>query len=109
MTTIKYSIDKKTRLTEEQIKKLEEAKDMPIVFDDDSPEVTKEMIKRAYRPRTSRKPKKMVSMYLSEEDIEYFKKMSVDTGIPYQTLISMYLTDCRQKERRIKLNWDEPA
>ena len=109
MTTIKYSIDNKTGLTEEQIQKLEEAKDMPIVFDDDSPEVTKEMIKRAYRPRASKKPKKMVSMYLSEEDIEYFKKMSLDTVIPYQTLISMYLTDCRQKERKIKLNWDEPA
>ena len=109
MTTIKYTIDDKTELSEEQIKKLEKAKDMPIVFDDDSPEVTKEMIKRAYRPRSTKKPKKMVSMYLSEEDIEYFKMMSTDTGIPYQTLISMYLTDCRQKQRKIKLNWDEPA
>ena len=51
----------------------------------------------------------MVSMYLSEEDIEYFKKMSVETEIPYQTLISLYLTDCRKKERKINLNWDEPA
>ena len=55
MKNIKYSINDKTWLTDEQIKKLEEAKDMPIVFDDDSPEVTKEMIKRAYRPRAAKK------------------------------------------------------
>ena len=55
MTTIKYSIDDKTEISEEQIKKLEGAKDMPIVFDDDSPEVTSEMIKRAYRPGASPK------------------------------------------------------
>ena len=109
MTTIKYTIDDKTTLTDEQIKKLKDAERMPIVFDDDSPEVTKEMIKRARRPRDSKKPKRMVSMYLSEDDIEYFKKMSLDTDIPYQTLISMYLTDCRKKERKLKLNWDEPA
>ena len=109
MTTIKYTIDDKTTLTDEQIKKLKDAERMPIVFDDDSPEVTKEMIKRARRPRASKKPKRMVSMYLSEDDIEYFKKMSLDTDIPYQTLISMYLTDCRKKERKLKLNWDEPA
>ena len=38
----------------------------------------------------------MVSMYMEEADIEYFKSMSKDTGIPYKTLISMYLTDCRK-------------
>lgn len=109
MATIKYSLDENTSLTEEQIKRLEEVKNMPITFDEDSPEVTEEMIKTAYRPRAAKKPKKMISMYLSEEDIDYFKTMSLETGIPYQTLIGMYLTDCRQKERKIKLDWQEPA
>ena len=36
---------------------------------------------------------------MEEADIEYFKSMSKDTGIPYKTLISMYLTDCRNRPR----------
>jgi predicted DNA binding CopG/RHH family protein len=40
---------------------------------------------------------------LEEETIEYFKKLSAETGLPYQTLINLYLRDCAQQER--KLEW----
>lgn len=109
MATVKYELKEDVKLSDDQIKRLEEAKKMAITFDEDSPEVTEDMIKKAYRPRATKKPKKMISMYLSEDDIDYFKQMSADNGIPYQTLISMYLTDCRQKERKLKLDWQEPA
>jgi len=46
---------------------------------------------------------------MEEADIEYFKSMSKDTGIPYQTLISMYLTDCRKTKRKFNPVWEEPA
>ena len=46
---------------------------------------------------------------MEEADIEYFKSMSKDTGIPYQTLISMYLTDCRKNKRTFNPVWEEPA
>lgn len=109
MGTVKYTLKENSKPTKKQLEMLEKAKDMPVVFDDDSPEVTEEMVKRAYRPKAEKKPKKMISMYMSEEDIAYFKSMSSETGIPYQTLISMYLSDCRKKGRKIKLDWQEPA
>lgn len=63
----------------------------------------------AYRPGRAKSTKKMVSMYMEEADIEYFKSMSKDTGIPYQTLISMYLTDCRKTKRTFNPVWEEPV
>ncbi|RKZ02792.1 antitoxin, partial [Candidatus Fermentibacteria bacterium] len=42
---------------------------------------------------------------LSVDVVEYFKTMSKDTGIPYQNLINLYLRDCVQHNRKLKLNW----
>jgi uncharacterized protein (DUF4415 family) len=39
------------------------------------------------------KLKKPVSMRLSEDVLEYFKAMAVESGVPYQTLINLYLRD----------------
>ncbi len=49
--------------------------------------------------------KKQVTMRLGIEVIEYFKEMSEATGIPYQTLINSYLTDCARNQRKLVLNW----
>lgn len=38
--------------------------------------------------------KKPVTINLDESVIAYFKKESDDSGIPYQTLINMYLRNC---------------
>ena len=51
------------------------------------------------------KDKKSVGINLSVEVITYFKQMSEETDIPYQKLIDMYLRDCVNKKRKIKLNW----
>jgi predicted DNA binding CopG/RHH family protein len=40
-------------------------------------------------------------MNLDIANIEYFKKESARTGVPYQTLINLYLTECRQQERHL--------
>ena len=42
----------------------------------------------------SNRLKKQVTINLENDTIEYFKEMSVNTGLPYQTLINMYLSDC---------------
>jgi predicted DNA binding CopG/RHH family protein len=49
--------------------------------------------------------KKQVTMRLGIEAIDYFKKMSEETGIPYQTLINSYLTDCAQNHRKLTMKW----
>ena len=49
--------------------------------------------------------KKSVGINLSPEVIDYFKKMSEETGVPYQRLIDMYLMDCVKKKRKLQLKW----
>lgn len=45
--------------------------------------------------------KKSVTIRLGEPTIEYFKELATDTGIPYQTLINLYLRDCAASGRRL--------
>ena len=50
--------------------------------------------------------KKQISINISTNVIDYFKKESEATGIPYQTLINLYLSECVSKKR--KLTWATP-
>ncbi len=49
--------------------------------------------------------KKPVTIRLDTTTIDYFKKLAVAQGIPYQNLINLYLRDCVAKGRSLKLNW----
>ena len=49
--------------------------------------------------------KKQITIRLDEESITYFKSISEDVGIPYQSLINLYLRDCAASHRKLKLNW----
>ena len=49
--------------------------------------------------------KKQVTIKLSPNVIEYFKAESTETGIPYQTLINLYLQDCVKNKKKIDLSW----
>ena len=49
--------------------------------------------------------KKQVTINLSNEVIDYFKKLSDETSIPYQTLINFYLMDCVKNNRTIEFDW----
>ena len=49
--------------------------------------------------------KKQVTIRMGIDIIEYFKRMSEDTGIPYQNLINLYLRDCVQSGRKISIKW----
>lgn len=51
------------------------------------------------------KEKKQITINLNTEVVEYFKQQSEYTGIPYQTLINLYLADCVVNERKLKLLW----
>lgn len=54
----------------------------------------------------SNRLKKQVTINLNVETIIYFKEMSSQSGIPYQTLINLYLTDCAQNHRKLQMVWD---
>ena len=49
--------------------------------------------------------KKQITIRLDEESIKYFKSISEDVGIPYQSLINLYLRDCAASHRKLNLNW----
>lgn len=49
--------------------------------------------------------KKQVTINLDENIIIYFKDMAENTGIPYQTLINLYLKDCVNNNRTPELSW----
>ena len=49
--------------------------------------------------------KKQITIRLDEESISYFKSISLDAGIPYQSLINLYLRDCATSHRKLNLNW----
>lgn len=49
--------------------------------------------------------KKQITIRLDEESINYFKSISEDVGIPYQSLINLYLRDCVASRRKLNLKW----
>ncbi len=49
----------------------------------------------------SKQLKKQVTLRLGVDVIDYFKNMSVETGIPYQNLINLYLRECVNSKRKI--------
>lgn len=51
--------------------------------------------------------KKPVTIRMGENVILYFKKMAVKTGVPYQSLINLYLQDCVSQKREIDLSWNK--
>jgi predicted DNA binding CopG/RHH family protein len=53
--------------------------------------------------------KKSVTIRLDEASIAYFKGMAEDTGIPYQSLINLYLKDCAATQKKLSLAWKPAA
>lgn len=51
------------------------------------------------------KLKKTITINIFNETIEYFKNLSEKSGIPYQTLINLYLADCAENKRELNLSW----
>ena len=53
----------------------------------------------------ARHMKKQVTLRLNKDAIEYFKAMANETGIPYQNLINLYLTECAHSGKKLTLKW----
>jgi len=49
--------------------------------------------------------KKQVTLRLGIDVIAYFKKLAGETGIPYQTLVNLYLRECAHSRKRPALKW----
>ncbi|HHH20019.1 MAG TPA: antitoxin [Campylobacterales bacterium] len=49
--------------------------------------------------------KKQVTIRLETDVIDYFKNMAENIGMPYQSLINLYLKDCVTSHRKLKMQW----
>ncbi len=60
-----------------------------------------ESIRNPYAKRL----KKQITIRLDENTINYFKDLAEEKGIPYQSLINLYLRDCADTHRELKMKW----
>lgn len=60
---------------------------------------------RAKKNPYAKQLKQQITINISVSAIEYFKSESERTGIPYQTLINLYLTDCASKQKKLQTEW----
>ncbi|MBA3937118.1 MAG: BrnA antitoxin family protein [Planctomycetes bacterium] len=49
--------------------------------------------------------KKSITIRLDPDALDYFKKTAARVGMPYQTLINLYLKDCARKRRKPEMSW----
>jgi predicted DNA binding CopG/RHH family protein len=64
---------------------------------------------KARRNPYAKRLKRQVTIRLDLPTIEYFKDVAVAAGIPYQTLINLYLRDCAMQGRKLSLEWRASA
>ena len=53
----------------------------------------------------AKKLKKQITIRIDEDAIDYFKSLSEDIGVPYQSLINLYLKDCAENHRKLQISW----
>lgn len=53
----------------------------------------------------AKRMKKQITIRLDESTVSYFKEMAEEKGIPYQSLINLYLRDCAASNRDLELRW----
>ena len=64
---------------------------------------------KARRNPYAKRLKQQITIRLDKPTIEYFKGLAEDTGIPYQTLINLYLRDCAATGRKLSMRWKTSA
>ena len=49
--------------------------------------------------------KQQVTINIEADTVSYFKGLASETGVPYQTLINLFLTYCKNTKLRPDLSW----
>ena len=53
----------------------------------------------------AKKLKKQITINIDTDTVDYFKTLSENEGIPYQTLINLYLADCAKNQKKLHIAW----
>ncbi len=64
---------------------------------------------KAKRNPYAKRLKRQVTIRLDKDTIEHFKGLAAETGVPYQTLINLYLRDCAASGRKLSMRWKRSA
>ena len=54
----------------------------------------------------AKKLKQQITIRINNETVSYFKDLSSQTGITYQNLINLYLADCANHHKKLKISWN---
>ena len=57
----------------------------------------------------ARRLKQQVTIRLDRDTLAYFKSLSEETAIPYQTLINLYLRKCASTRKKLSIAWRASA
>lgn len=49
--------------------------------------------------------KKQITINIDNDTVDFFKAQSEESGIPYQTLINLYLSDCAKNKKKLQMSW----
>ena len=52
-----------------------------------------------------KREKRQITINIDNDTINYFKEQSENSGIPYQTLINLYLADCAVNRKQLQMVW----
>ena len=61
--------------------------------------------KNARKNPYAKRLKKQITINIDVDTIEYFKSQADSSGIPYQTLINLYLADCAASGKQPRVSW----
>ena len=64
---------------------------------------------KAKRNPYAKRLKQQITIRLDKPTVEYFKDLAEETGIPYQSLINLYLRDCAANGRKLSMRWKTSA
>lgn len=53
----------------------------------------------------SKRLKKQITINIDSDTVDFFKEQSEESGIPYQTLINLYLSDCARNKKQLQMSW----
>jgi uncharacterized protein (DUF4415 family) len=52
-----------------------------------------------------KKLRRQISIRIDVDTIHFFKRQAQETGIAYQNLINLYLSDCAVHSKKIDITW----
>ena len=74
-----------------------------------SPGRDEELKKYQDYARAAFRKDRRVNIRISGKDLEALQKRALRDGIPYQTLINLYLRDCATSGRKLSIQWKQPV